>query len=65
MLGSVYEYDLRDNRAVSQEYLVVRNFHRWAVILSYRVTKGVDSNKEFTVNFGPRELWESIKALGQ
>ncbi|MEE8141505.1 MAG: hypothetical protein V3T77_00235, partial [Planctomycetota bacterium] len=64
-LGTVYEYDLREHKTVSQEYLVVRNFHRWAVILSYRVTQGVDSDSEFTVNFGPRELWESIKALGQ
>lgn len=56
-----YSYDFRREKNVDQFYSVVRNFHRWSVMFTLEVDTGEDDNVEFSVRFGPRELWRALR----
>ncbi len=56
-----FEYDLRRTTTVNQQYSLIRNFHRWACVLSLEVDEGEEDDVRLLVNFGPRELIQSLQ----
>lgn len=59
-----YDFDFRRNKAVEQIYTVARDFHRWTALFTVGIDEG-DDNVSFTVRFGPRELWDSVRERGR
>lgn len=56
-----YDYDFRREEVVDQYYSVVRNFHRWAMMVTLEIDEGEDDHVQLSVRFGPREFWRAIK----
>ncbi|MEM7165095.1 MAG: hypothetical protein AAF581_06490 [Planctomycetota bacterium] len=56
-----YNYDFRREEVIDQYYSVVRNFHRWAMMVTLEIDEGEGDHVQFSVRFGPREFWRALK----